>query len=269
MDETIDTVKDALKPWVIPTVVGIVSFLGGVGVGYLIEKRRVAQRFLRLENMVLELANADRVDTTNMTVVKYNTGDPDFDKALAEEDTEARGPRRVISSRDPRQDDPNFHLSGAPPRPDPMDDDVPHQPHRSQTHPFERLELDRMDWNYEAELSTRTPTAPYILHRDEFFGEEMGYDQDTWTYYVGDDILVDETDTPVYNFQENTGELRWGHGSGDPMVVYIRNEDLKAEYEVIRNEGHYSVEVLGLELEERMASEDLKHSKQHKFRDSD
>lgn len=255
MDETVETIKDSLKPWVIPAAVGIVSFLGGIGVGYLLKSRKVQQQVYRLEAMVLELANADQIDTTELRVTKVER-DPDGHLVVqAEVEDEPERTRRVIFS--------------APPRPDPTDDDVPHQPHRSQTHPFERLELDRMDWDYEAELSTRTPTAPYILHRDEFFGEEMGYDQDTWTYYEGDDILVDETDTPVYNYQENTGPLRWGHGSGDPNVVYIRNEDLKAEYEVVRNEGHYRVEVLGLEIEEKMAAEDLRHSRQSKFRDSD
>lgn len=247
MDE--DTITKTLRPWVIPVAVGIVSALGGIGVGWLLRKRKEQGRIQRLESMVLELANGDAIDTTDFTVIKY-------------ERPSVVGPREEV-------EDFVVVETGAPPRPDPTDDDVPHQPHRSQTHPFERLELDKIEWSYEAERATRTDTAPYILHRDEFFGEEMGFDQSTWTYYEGDDILVDETDTPVYNYQENTGELKWGHGSGDENVVYIRNEDMKAEYEVVRNEGHYSVEVLGLELEERLAADDLRHSRQQRFRDSD
>lgn len=247
MDE--DTIIKNLKPWVIPAAVGIVCFLGGVGIGWALRKRRTRQYVLRLEKMVTTLLNEDAIDTKDLTVVKYERP----------------------SDVGPREEVEDFVVveTGAPPRPDPTDDDVPHQPHRTQTHPFERLELDKIVWDYEAERSTRTDTAPYILHRDEFFGEEMGFDQSTWTYYEGDDILVDETDTPVYNYQENTGPLTWGHGSGDPNVVYIRNEDMKAEYEVVRNEGHYSVEVLGLELEEKMAADDLRHSRQQRFRDSD
>lgn len=257
MDETL---TKSLKPWVIPAAVGIVSFLGGAGAGYLIQNRRYAARFARLEAMVLELANNEQVDVTNFTMIKYEKPE------VVYPEEEPKRERRVISSRDPRQVLDEALL--APPRPDPTDDDVPHQPHRTQTHPMERLEMER-DWNWEAELSTRTPDAPYILQREEFFNNEMGFDQDTWTYYKGDDILVDETDTPVYNYHENTGPLTFGHGSGDPSVVYIRNEDLKAEYEVVLNEGHYSVEVLGLELEEKLASEDLRHSTPRKFRDTD
>lgn len=262
MDETL-SFRQTLQPWVIPAAVGIVSFFGGIGVGWQLRQRRFKNHIQWLEAMVVELANQDRVDANNMTA-KYDTGDKDFDKALEEEDSVAivgdGGERiRVISSRP---------LSSAPPRPDPTDDDVPHQKHPSLSRPMERLEMDK-DWNWEAELSTRTDTAPYILHKDEFMNDEMGFDQDTWTYYKGDDILVDETDTPVYNFHENTGPLTFGHGSGDPSVVYIRNEDLKAEYEVVLNDGYYSVEILGLELEEKMATEDLKHSTIQKFRDRD
>jgi hypothetical protein len=115
-------------------------------------------------------------------------------------------------------------------------------------------------WNYEEEQENRTPDAPYVIHRDEFFNRETGYHQNTLQWYVGDKILCDENDVPIYAPEKVVGQLRFGHGSGDPNVVYVRNEKLSAEYEIVRNEGLYQIEVLGIEVEEQADADDLKHS---------
>jgi len=117
------------------------------------------------------------------------------------------------------------------------------------------------EWDYELELQNRRGEFPYIIHRDEFFADEMGNSQSTLTYYVGDDILVDEQNVPIYNYSSVVGNLRFGHGSEDQNVVYIRNEKLKTEYEVIQDSGYYQVEVLGLEIENRIEAEELRHSR--------
>jgi hypothetical protein len=102
------------------------------------------------------------------------------------------------------------------------------------------------EWDYEAELSTRRPPTPYIIHADEFIGDEMGYHQTTLTYYVGDDIMTDTDDTPIYGYLQMMGDLKFGHGSKDPTVVYIRNEGLRSEWEILRHAGKYEQEVLGI-----------------------
>jgi hypothetical protein len=101
------------------------------------------------------------------------------------------------------------------------------------------------EWDYEAEQSSRTPHEPYIIHSDEFHSGESGLRQTTLTYYAGDDVLCDEAETPIYNAGEVVGELRFGHGSKDANVVYVRNEKLGGEYEIVRDEGHFAIEVLG------------------------
>jgi len=115
-------------------------------------------------------------------------------------------------------------------------------------------------WDYEQELNNRSNEEPYILHVDEYIGEEMGFKQETLTYYEGDDIMADITDTPIYNWPSVTGPLNWGHGSKDPNVVYVRNEKLRKEYEILRHSGSFETEVIGLEETE------LQHSVL-KFRD--
>lgn len=138
-----------------------------------------------------------------------------------------------------------------------------------ETNVFATVETEDDHWNYDEEIKRRNPLEPYIIHRDEFFAEEMAtedYIQSTLTYYAGDNILVDEDDKPIYNHHQVVGELVFGHGSGDPNCVYIRNMTRQTEYEVLRDPGLYSVEVLGLEIENNERVKNLKHSRERKFR---
>lgn len=123
-------------------------------------------------------------------------------------------------------------------------------------------------WDQEAEEATRTPSAPYVIHKDEFWLEEMGYSQRTLTYYEGDNILVDQEDVPIYAFPTIIGELKFGHGSHDQNVFYVRNDALKAEYEIIKDRGRYEVIILGMQAEEAAERSSLKHSLT-KFRPDD
>jgi len=125
------------------------------------------------------------------------------------------------------------------------------------------------DWDYEAEVASRTKDIPYVLHKDEFHDDEKDYTQTTLTYYAGDNIMTDQDDTPIYNFGHVVGPLKFGHGSGDPNVFFVRNDKRHEEWEIVKHTGTYSEEILGLEIEENARAGDIKHSNQRKFRDSD
>lgn len=116
------------------------------------------------------------------------------------------------------------------------------------------------DWDYTEELKNRKPDHPYIIHRDEFYSDDNEFKQTTLTYYDGDHILCDENDVPVYNQEKVVGTLKFGKGSKDPSICYIRNEAYKADYEVIIDHGSYQSEVLGYEIEKDLQGKDLKHS---------
>lgn len=120
----------------------------------------------------------------------------------------------------------------------------------------EKKEKDKdTDWSYPYELSQRSPNTPYIIHQDEFFGDESGYPHVTYTYYVGDDILADEDETVLNNRVTLIGPAehltRFGHGADDPNSLYIRNSHLEIEIEIVRDPGTYRQEVQGLEDETR------------------
>lgn len=115
-----------------------------------------------------------------------------------------------------------------------------------------------LDWDYAAEAKNRTdPAVPYVIHKDEHDNNEKDYEQITLTYFEGDDVICDTNDKIIED-QDGVvglGNLsRFGHGSGDPKIVYVRNDKLKVDIEVVHSDGKYAIEVAGFKEDE------LKHS---------
>lgn len=105
-------------------------------------------------------------------------------------------------------------------------------------------------WNYPEEMQNRSPEHPYVVHQDEFFDPETGYSQVTYTYYALDDVLVGEDERPIPHADLIVGQdnLKFGHGSDDENVVFIRNDKLELEMQVCRlPNGSYEQDVMGLE----------------------
>ena len=123
----------------------------------------------------------------------------------------------------------------------------------------EEGEKDKNDgWSYPYELSNRTPDRPYIIHQDEFKTNETDYQQVVYTYYEGDDTFTDEHDTVLENVDNLIGLSnldRWGHGSDDIDVLYIRNSYLELEIERCRTPSSYEEVVLGMENSEDVESD--------------
>lgn len=94
-------------------------------------------------------------------------------------------------------------------------------------------------------------SEPYIIEVDEFFNGKVNYDKVTLTYYDRDGSLVDESEELVHNVVDTIGEealFEFGNKSDDPNVVYIRNEKLAIDYEIIRVFNSYAEDVLGIEM---------------------
>ena len=100
-------------------------------------------------------------------------------------------------------------------------------------------------WDYSVEHKRRQPDVPYIIHVDEFTQNEPVHEQLVYTYYEQDDVLADLRDNTIDDMDAviGLGNLgRWGHGSNDDNIVYIRNEELKLDFEVVRDRGSYEAE---------------------------
>lgn len=265
------------RPLTIPITVGIVSFGAGVGAGFLLSKKMGKKAELyEIPNVDIELTEDDlkemkdelegengvpqilkimRDDPSNSDEIRENAKreiQKHLGKSISEVITDENAPEEtvpVIVEVDGEQfeseDGEHLKVVGTPP----------------EATPIRRNAFAGSDdhWNYEEEVRNRTTELPYILHKDEFYEDEKNYAQMTLTYYEGDNIMVDEEEAPIYNHERTVGPLRFGHGSGDPKVFYVRNDRLKAEYEILCDSGMYSVEVLGLEIENNQRAKDLRH----------
>jgi hypothetical protein len=121
-------------------------------------------------------------------------------------------------------------------------------------------------WDYAVELANRSEDVPYVIHRDEYFNNETPFEQITLTYFEGDDVLADSNDTPIDDQDAMVclGNLgKFGHGSGDPNVVYVRNHELHLEIEIVHSDGKFAKEVHGF------SDDELRHSdrRRRKFDD--
>lgn len=222
--------------------VGVASFLAGGGLGYFLARRRFYSGYDDThdvdissgmnvpldERQPLPLVRPPKVVIDEAVLQER----PQVEHIVKEESLEVVGPE------------------------EPDTDPIPHNVFAQSTE----------DWDYEKEKESRSPAEPYIIHKDEFFADDTEYVQVSLTYFAGDDILVDQEDAPIYNHEKVVGPLKFGHGSGDPNVFYVRNDRNRAEYEVVRSDGYYSVEVLGLTIEDNARARDIKHSAVPKFR---
>lgn len=104
------------------------------------------------------------------------------------------------------------------------------------------------EWDQEVEQSMRTVGEPYVISHEEFLEAESGYEQTTVTYYEDDETLADERDKVIEDVERTVGEdnlQKFGHGSNDSNVVYVRNDRIELDFEVIRSYKSFAEEVLG------------------------
>lgn len=80
---------------------------------------------------------------------------------------------------------------------------------------------------------------PYILSPDEF-GELANYDTESLTYYA-DGILTDESNNPIEDVEAIIVEDFADHfGEYEDDSVFVRNDDRKTDYEILRDERNFS-----------------------------
>ncbi len=104
------------------------------------------------------------------------------------------------------------------------------------------------DFKWEEETARRGEVEPYILHVDEYLQNEYEDEQVSVTYYAGDDVVADDRDAVIQDVDSVLGEdnlERFGYGSKDRNIVYIRNPRLGVAYEVCHSTGKFAHEVLG------------------------
>lgn len=86
---------------------------------------------------------------------------------------------------------------------------------------------------------------PYIIERGEYLNGKQWYEKLDYIYYEGDDTLADDKDEPIDDPEDIVGsrfrEL-FGRDADDPDVLYIRNEQRGADFEISRVNRNYDDE---------------------------
>lgn len=106
---------------------------------------------------------------------------------------------------------------------------------------------------FDPEKEVRDPNIPYVISREEYDENPNDNEQAMLTYFAGDDTLVDEDEHQIDDVKENIGEdalKRFGHGSYDSSIVYVRNERRGVDYEVTRSNDTYIHAVFGVDPDE-------------------
>lgn len=96
-----------------------------------------------------------------------------------------------------------------------------------------------VNYNKPEKIQTSVSVDPYIIDPSEF-GEEVGYDTETLTYFA-DGVLVDDVDDVI-----EEPDLVVGLSNLDifeefgASSIYVRNVMYKTDYEVLRDDWKYS-----------------------------
>lgn len=113
------------------------------------------------------------------------------------------------------------------------------------------------EWDWHKERSRRSPKRPYIIHVDER-EEQQAYKDVSLSYYEDDDVLAHNDDENTIIDEEEREKLvgeanldKFGHGSGDPDAVFVRNDELEMDIEINRSPNSYAEDVHGFEPEIR------------------
>lgn len=134
------------------------------------------------------------------------------------------------------------------PPPVPIIEDSPEYP------PDHSLHIPEWDYRVENQKRSQNPRLPYIIHMEEFNEELPGYGKTSYTYYPVDDVLTDEDGSILSNRDDLIGVdtlKKFGYGSDDADIVYVRNNRLTLQIEIDRLPGRsHEEDVTGLSSED-------------------
>lgn len=107
---------------------------------------------------------------------------------------------------------------------------------------------------------------PYVITTEQFSEEMLNFEKLTVYYYEDDDVLADEQEEVIPNVVEIVGEdnlTKFGYLSEDPEILYIRNEKMEVDYEVIRLSKSYQETVLKTKKEAKKKVRKLRGSEKN------
>lgn len=239
--------------------IAVLSAAAGMGLGYMLGKRVSSQEF---DEAVAEACEENRqyfLRQAKKTEEHYEEKLQEFSLVAADATnalTRYRGEEELVeaatevaqiqySDYDETEDEgfaPNVASVPVPeldPIPVALPNDPENSPHPNPVHKPKHREpyVDK--------------SKPYVIPVEEFVANENEWPQSTLTYYEGDDVLVDEEDQNILDDASRlllvgTHLSDFGVQSNDPRAVYLRNEKMHLELEVLKDQSKYADKVAGL-----------------------
>lgn len=126
--------------------------------------------------------------------------------------------------------------------------------------------------NEPSETEVGDPSVPYYINEVLFMQTENTHDKIHVEWYDEDNTLADESDSliapeQVVNLLGPNFVSWFGKDEDYPNIIHVRNDRLRADFEVTLNEGSYTKLVLGFDSSE---DDRFRHRKQvKKLRDDD
>ena len=105
---------------------------------------------------------------------------------------------------------------------------------------------------YADDKIIQTLQVPFVISIDEFTNDRQDLEKLSLYYWDTDDTLSDDGEEIIPDIGNIIGDAltRFGEDSNDPDIVYVRNEVLGCDYEVVRKYESYQEMVLGIPPEE-------------------
>lgn len=254
MSETLDVIEEVVEA--APKGYGLGSIFGGaiVGIGlgaaggYFFAKRQLETKYNEIA--ADEIAEMREDYRAKVIAMEGAATKPKLEALIRDKGYSGEEP----SSQPPMAVEPPASVVEAAQEEDPSDTaDAKEDETRERTENVFEKQVDppKFGWNYEDERARRSHTRPYVIHRDEK-DEEGVYEVVTWTYYEADDVVCNERDEVIGEPERNSivGDSnieRFGHGSDDPNIVFIRNDRLEMVIELCRSPQSYAEEVHGFQ----------------------
>lgn len=254
-DETVSTIRSLLggngSRGGAGLAVGALFVGAGIGGGlvYILAKRKLETKYSKIaEAEISEMQKHYQAKTRALEAEAAKRPVEEIVKERGYSSTDDSKPPMAVSPPDSVVEEAKETLKDA--RPDAAKVVKEPQEHAEVRNVFEEhADPPGMAWVHAEELKRRSPDIPYVIHYDE--RDHMDDYQDvTLTYFEGDDVLCDERDEPIPIEARDrlVGEKnleRFGHGSNDRNVVYIRNDVLEILYEVVKSPRAFAEEVHG------------------------
>jgi len=87
--------------------------------------------------------------------------------------------------------------------------------------------------------------GPREITADEFANTRTYYDKLSYDYYIHDNVMLDDKGDPIGNPERMLGDFRkYLQGDEIPNTIYIRNEGMETDFEIVPVNSSYRKDVL-------------------------